>query len=368
MEAQSTTDVQDSRMTALTAGIAPLRSSKNYTMNWVEELIAAYCEVAANNSLTDEDLFFIERNRLYEQFFGEVEWGRSENIYSKISLQGAGQEKLDTYDKLLQSNCLGVQLSDAIYHVTTWSRFCDSIRYGGFVLAHPKDWSVQWEDSAFKNLLKKRFAKDGGVEAKIKDFVDCYQRYTYAMCWSLSPWNKSVHDKKKRDMAKSIQEPLVLLKSSVKKLLSAYYQDRSSFARCFICRVNYEGKTQLKSTVPCVSDLYNGDIGTYNHWDSVSTTSDEFEAQNEVRLLFEDVDDDREKTVLTQNDLAKRKEKVMIAKAIDLHDVIEEVWTDTYAVRSMIQGHGFHLRYWWKDFIDDWRRRFSARVNSRGYD
>lgn len=361
MKVQSSTDVQNSGMTTLKMGSTLLRSSTDYTVNWVEELITAYHEVEENNPLTEEDRFFIERNKQYEQFFGDAEWGESENRFTKISFQGADQEKLDLYDKLLQNNCLGVQLCDTIYHVTTWSRFCDSIRYGGFVLVHPKDWSVQWEDSAFKNLLKKRFAKEEMSSPKVKDFVDCYQRYTYAMCWSLSPWNKSVCDKKRRDMEESIQEPLILLKSSVKKLLAAYYQDRSSFARCFISRMNYKGEKSLKSTVPYVNDLENGDIGTYSHFDSVSTTSDGFKVQNEVRLLFEDVDDDNEKTVLTQNNRSELKEKVMIVKPIELQNVIEEVWTDTYTLRSMIQRRGFKVRCWWKDYIEDLSRKISAR-------
>lgn len=72
-----------------------------------------------------------------------------------IDPDALGDERANAYEKLLRANCPEVSLGQDLYHVTTLSYFLEAQKAGGFFLARPMDWSVNWKDTPFKRLREK---------------------------------------------------------------------------------------------------------------------------------------------------------------------------------------------------------------------
>lgn len=257
----------------------------------------------------------------YGILFGEEEWKDLDFDSSVKSKQipKDTEDKRKAYRALLQCNCIGVDLADPIFHVTTMAWLNEAKKRKGFVLSRPRGWSVSWEDTIFKSLLAQ--AKNQGSEyAKL--LVEAYMKYSYSMCWSLDADNGNVLEMAKR---KHPGEDIVVISSTAEKLMSAYITDNLSARGCYLSKMQYSAGNHLKSIGLDVAELDSGDVGTAMHHESITITHKKFEAQNEVRLIVEDCPNNLRKTTMTYHNYTTNEQEEMLIKHVDLESIITNV-------------------------------------------
>lgn len=257
----------------------------------------------------------------YEILFGEEEWKDSDfnSVAKSKPITQDTEDKRKAYRALLQCNCIGVDLADPIFHVTTMAWLNEARKRNGFVLSRPRGWSVSWEDTMFKSLSMQA-QKQGKKYAEL--LVEAYMKYSYSMCWSLDADNGNVLEMAKR---KHPGEDIVVISSTAEKLLSAYITDNLSVRGCFLSKMQYSTGNHLKSNELDMTELDSGDVGTAMHHESITITHKKFEAQNEVRLIVEDCPNDLRKTTMTYRNYATNKQEEMLIKHVDLDSIITSV-------------------------------------------
>ena len=257
----------------------------------------------------------------YDLLFGEEEWkdGECDSTAQSKPIVADNEQKLKAHRALLECNCVGIGLSDQIYHVTTVAWLNEARKRNGFMLSRPGDWSVVWEDTAFKTLLRK--SQSQGPQSNV-DLVEAYMKYSYGMCWSLDGDNKNVIDMMKR---KHPCENIAIVSSTAEKLLGAYITDNLSARGCFLIKMNYLPGNNLKTKTIDASDLILGDAGTSVHHESTANTHVKFKAQNEVRLIVEDCPNDLQKTSVVYRNYKTGKTENKLIKQVDLDSIITSV-------------------------------------------
>ena len=257
----------------------------------------------------------------YGILFGEEEWKDSDYnsvAKSKPIIQDT-EDKRKAYRALLRCNCIGVDLTDQLFHVTTMAWLNEARKRNGFVLSRPRGWSVSWEDTMFKSLSLQA-QKQGKKYAEL--LVEAYMKYSYSMCWSLDADNGNVLEMAKR---KHPGEDIVVISSTAEKLMSAYITDNLSALGCFLSKMQYSTGNHLKSIALDMAELDSGDVGTAMHHESITNTHKKFETQNEVRLIVEDCPNDLNKTTITHHNYATSKQEEMLIKHVDLDSIITSV-------------------------------------------
>jgi len=253
--------------------------------------------------------------------FGEEEWkdGEYDSTARSKPIVADNEQKRKAYRTLLECNCAGLSLSDKIYHVTTVAWLNEARRRNGFILSRPGDWSVNWEDTAFKTLLKESQSQG---QPSYAELAEAYMKYSYGMCWSLDIDNGIVIDMMKR---KHPCEDIAIISSTAEKLLSAYITDNLSARGCFLVKMNYSSGGNLKAARIDPTDLGSGDAGTSVHHETITNTHNKFKAQNEVRLIVEDCSNDLQKTTLVYQNCKTGETENKLIKHVDLDSIITSV-------------------------------------------
>lgn len=121
-------------------------------------------------------------------------------------------------------------------------------------------------------------------------------------------------------------EPIVVLRTTARDLLKAYYRDRTALIRCFLLKMKYLTSKGLQRIDPNLENLKDANIGTALHVEADSMTHVKFENQNEVRLIIEDCLEDKDKTYDIRVDCASLKPpRVLLAKHIDVFSVVKNI-------------------------------------------
>ena len=259
----------------------------------------------------------------YDVLFPEQEWKDSDPLPARmcsrlIDFKSLTNNQKKAYENILKYKCIGLDLDTPLYHYTTLGYLNEAIRHGGFLLSLPKDWSVNWEDTKFKNTI--RSGKD--ITALGKGVGEGLMNYSYAMCWSLDENNHGLLERVKKNHP---GEPVVILESNARKLLSAYITDNLSVLACSLVRMKYLRNKQMKELMLSFDDLQFGDAGTEAHHDSISMTNIKFSQQKEVRLIYEvDFQHVTGTTVTMENHKTNKRSKKLIVQ-IDLRSAINSV-------------------------------------------
>ena len=253
--------------------------------------------------------------------FGEEEWkdGEYDSTAQSKPIVANNEHKQNAYRTLLECNCVGLNLSNQIYHVTTVAWLNEARKRNGFILSRPGDWSVNWEDTAFKTLLKE--SQPQGQQS-YAELAEAYMKYSYGMCWSLDVDNGNVIGMMKR---KHPREDIAIISSTAEKLLSAYVTDNLSARGCHLIRMNYSSGSNLKAARIDSADLESGDVGTSVHHEAIANTHNKFKTQNEVRLIVEDCPNDLKKTTLVYKNYETGKAENKLIKHVDLDSIITSI-------------------------------------------
>lgn len=290
-----------------------------------KNLFEAYKQVCAEYPSDGTELKVLQA---YERIFPERDDDGDCGVSlcePKIIPDALKGDDLKAYETLLSENCPDINLNQKLYHVTTLSHFLEAQKAGGFFLAQPRTWSVKWEDTPFKNLLdkieKNEVGKSEDKEINMS-LVDVYQRSTFGMCWTLDKVNDDVIEMERR---KHPGEAIVVLSTTARDLLKAYYRDRSSRIRCYLLKMKYLKRKKLLDVDVDLSDIADPNFGTLEHIESDTMTHDKFSGQNEVRLIVEDCPEDLDKTYDIRKDVRKKTARVLMAKHIDIFATVKEV-------------------------------------------
>lgn len=230
--------------------------------------------------------------------------------------------KSDAFETILKSNSGGLKLNEPLFHYTTFSNLNSALNLGGFVLSRPGTWSVNWEDTEFKNScnkLKNDQAVEGDLAKKILNF---FSRDSYAMCWTIDEDNPCVVDYVRR---KHPSESIAVISTTVRQLLGAYINDNLSVCRCFLVKMEYLKEKKLRRLEVEPESLTSGDNGSEVHRQSVSLTADKFEKQHEVRLIVEDSIDYPDKTMIDTNNHMSGNRETHLVKHVNLSAIINSV-------------------------------------------
>lgn len=256
----------------------------------------------------------------YDTLFGELEWS-DDDVNSivkqrRIEFDRLSVKQKKAYEQILECKCAGINLDTPIYHYTTFSYLNEAIKRGGFLLSQPKEWSVNWEDTAFKNLQKNAKSTD------TEELVNVYLKNSYGMCWTLTGDNENILEMEKRTHP---GESIVIIASTVRRLLRAYITDNISIRACYVAKIEYLPRRDLKKKNVSPNDLQFGDAGTDVHHESISKTIDEYQSQEEVRLIVEDSPECSDKTFITIVNKVFEREEIKLIKHIDLRMVITSI-------------------------------------------
>ena len=296
-----------------------MKSEKHHSGNCME-LPEWFTEYKMALSQIDSAGFSESWNQSYDTLFGELEWS-DDDVNSivkqrKIEFDSLNEKQKKAYEQILKCKCAGINLDTPIYHYATFSYLNEAIKRGGFLLSQPKEWSVNWEDTAFKNLQKNAKLTD------TEELVNVYLKNSYGMCWTLNGDNENILEMEKR---KHPGESIVIIASTVRRLLRAYITDNISIRACSMAKIEYLPRRDLKEKNVSPNDLQFGDAGTDVHHYSISRTIDKYQAQDEVRLIFEDCQECCDKTLITIVNKVSGREEIKLIKHIDLRMVITSI-------------------------------------------
>ena len=258
----------------------------------------------------------------YDELFGEADEGDSFSPRRlPIAFPIEDRAKRKTFETILKNNSCGLALDTTIFHYTTSAYLNEAVKRGGFILSQPKDWSVQWEDSVFKNRLKElqRKSKEPTIPSLL---ANSYMRDSYGMCWTLNDDNPCIAAMFKR---KHASESIVVISSTVKQLLSAYMTDNLSVRSCFLIKMRYCSEKKLRESVVDPEDLFIGDFGTDVHHNSIAVTANKFVDQNEVRLIVEDSQSLSDKTIIQIRNQSSGHTETKLVKHVDFASIINSV-------------------------------------------
>lgn len=296
-----------------------MKSEKHHSGNRME-LPEWFTEYKKALSQIDGADFSGSWNQSYDTLFGELEWS-DDDVNSiveqrKIEFDSFNEKQKKAYEQILECKCAGINLDTPIYHYTTFSYLNEAIKMGGFLLSQPKDWSINWEDTIFKNLQK------SAKSTEAEELVNAYLKYSFGMCWTLNGDNENILEMERR---KHPGESVVIIESTVRKLLSAYITDNISIRACSVVRMKYLPGKDLRGGKVSSDDLMFGDAGTDVHHESISKTIDKYQSQDEVRLIFEDYQECCDKTLITIVNKMYGREEIKLIKHIDLRMVITSI-------------------------------------------
>lgn len=257
----------------------------------------------------------------YDVLFPEAKWGASDigslAVARPIDIRNLNDKQCNAYENILRCKCVGVNLDAPLYHFTTFANLNEAVNRGGFVLTQPRDWSVNWEDTAFKNLLKQ-----DGAPGDIRQLVNAYIRDSYGMCWTLDGGNENILEMSRR---KHPGESILLLSTTARKLLRAYITDNFSVRACSLVKIVYLSGSELRKKSVSPDDLQSADVGTDVHHASISKTIDKYAAQDEVRLIVEDCSNYSRKTNISVTNHETGQDEVKLIKHVDLSSAINSI-------------------------------------------
>lgn len=162
-----------------------------------------------------------------------------------------------------------------VYRIITKDRLLELFQKGKNTLAHPSKW-----DDPYENFILKSKVRMKSGEVKVFDFHD----NIYGQCWSCH---------KASDAMWRIYSPNkdgIRIKSTIKKLLSSLYNgnvNKPSMS-CVIGKVEY--LTEIKLNKYANSIYVNGALSKDNLFRSLLVKRRAFKHENEVRLLYFDLD------------------------------------------------------------------------------
>lgn len=257
----------------------------------------------------------------HDVLFPEAEWGAldigSLAMARPIDIKNLNDKQRTAYEEILRYKCVGIDLDAPLYHFTTFANLNEAVRRGGFILSQPRDWSVNWEDTAFKNLLNR-----DGTQDDIRRLANAYIKDSYGMCWTLDDGNENILEMVRR---KHPNESIVLLSTTARKLLEVYIIDSISILSCSLVKIEYLSGNELRKKSVSPDDLQSADVGTDVHHDSISKTINKYAAQNEARLIVEDCLNYSRKTNISVTNHETGQDEVKLIKHVDLSSAINSI-------------------------------------------
>ncbi|MEW8687321.1 MAG: DUF2971 domain-containing protein [Candidatus Thiodiazotropha sp.] len=162
-----------------------------------------------------------------------------------------------------------------VYRIITKERLIELFQKGKNTLVHPSKW-----DDPYENFILKSQVRMKSGEVKAFDFHD----NIYGQCWSRH---------KASDAMWRIYSPNkdgIRIKSTIRKLLSSLYfgnVNKPSMS-CVIGKVEYLTETKLNNYANSI--YVNGALSKDNLFRSLLVKRRAFKHENEVRLLYFDLD------------------------------------------------------------------------------
>lgn len=197
-------------------------------------------------------------------------------------------------------NLKDTELDDYIYRIISLERFLELFAMEENTLVKP----CRWEDTFENFILKSKVKLKSGEILKYN-----YHERIYGQCWTLEA---------SLDAMWRIYSPNregLRIRTTIRKLLESIYNANSQLAQftCCLGKVEYKSTCELRDYANSIFD-YSG-ISVENIFKSLLVKRNPFKHENEVRLLYDNLDDYSVRNVI-------------YSYKINPHDLISQVVID----------------------------------------
>jgi len=188
---------------------------------------------------------------------------------------------MSAMDNKFQNNTIHMENLDIpIYRIFSFNRFEELITKKQLVLVRPSMW-----DDPYENFILKTEVDCGEGEVASLDDLN---RTWYGQCWTENDdtdamWRIYSHDK-----------TAVRVRTTARKLFSAVYDNTDKYAslKYFIGKVDYKNKSEIISFMNSITftEMISGG-GNNIFAELLCVKRTEFNHENEIRILVDDVDE-----------------------------------------------------------------------------
>ena len=206
----------------------------------------------------------------------------------------------------------GINISDfdrTIYRVFKLDRFKQLLIDCQLGLVRPSTWADPFENFFLRCDVIEENGDKGSLESLYKSW--------YGQCWTYTQESDALWRIYGDDVEKGLKNQGVRVKTNIRKLFSCFWDDDDIHSRnkYYIGAVKYYERREIEELMNSTS-FFDAAIGCRNHVfaEMLCIKRLEFKHEDEVRLLYNDVD------IYEDSDVYK--------KIIDYNDVFEEVCLD----------------------------------------